>query len=101
MKRRFTKEEDLLILEHITKNHYNISNACKELAESGKIDRDYKSILTRWYYKLRFTKHCYMTVGGQYGTLNMKNVFKGKEKTHLLDKKTTLKNLKTVLNIYF
>lgn len=46
-KRRFTKEEDRLILSTVAGNPHNLSKCFREIAI--KINRDSKSIENRWY----------------------------------------------------
>ena len=49
-KRRFTKEEDSLILSTVAKNPHNLSECFREVAI--KINRGPKSIASRWYHYL-------------------------------------------------
>lgn len=49
-KRRFTKEEDSLILSTVAENPHNLSKCFREIAI--KINRDPKSIENRWYHYL-------------------------------------------------
>lgn len=50
IKRRFTKEEDNLILSTVAENPHNLSKCFREIAI--KINRDPKSIENRWYHYL-------------------------------------------------
>lgn len=49
-KRRFTKEEDSLILSTVAENPHNLSKCFREIAI--KINRNPKSIGNRWYHYL-------------------------------------------------
>lgn len=50
IKRRFTKEEDSLILSTVAENPHNLSKCFREIAI--KINRGPKSIANRWYHYL-------------------------------------------------
>nr|DAX67888.1 MAG TPA: MYB PROTO-ONCOGENE PROTEIN, TRANSCRIPTION REGULATION, MYB, C-MYB.58A [Crassvirales sp.] len=49
-RRRFTKEEDRLILSTVAKNPHNLSECFREVAT--KINRSPKCIANRWYHYL-------------------------------------------------
>ena len=71
-KKRFTKEEDLVILSEVKANPQNLSNAFR--IASKKINRSFDSISLRWYSKLRKRNaHCFVLLGKSKYLTNMKN----------------------------
>lgn len=99
---KFTPEEDELILKCVAKHSHNLTYGFEKLITSGKIkDRKVRDLLNRYYSKLRYTKPCFMLLDSKHGTNNRKNVWRGREKGALLNKKEALTNLKNFLNIYF
>ena len=77
-KRRFTKEEDSLILSTVAKNPHNLSECFREVAI--KINRSPKSIENRWYHYLSRkdsndkTNTVFITVGKKSVNYNRKTV---------------------------
>lgn len=79
-KRRFTKEEDSLILSTAAKNPHNLSECFREVAI--KINRGPKSIANRWYHCLSKkdsndkTNTVFITVGKKSVNYNRKTAMK-------------------------
>ena len=73
VKKRYTVEEDNIIINYIISNPGNIQKACKELAI--QLNRSSKAISTRWY-KLSHEKldKSFITFGKNKHACNRKNV---------------------------
>lgn len=95
---RFTKEEDALILKYASEYSHNLTYGFTKLATSGEINRDVRSITQR-YYRIRDNNYCFITMGSKTGTVNRKNVWRGRERGNLIGYKQVLKGLKKIVVI--
>lgn len=79
---KYTKQEDDIIVKHISNNMGNITKACNELAI--KLDRSSGAISVRWYTKLSKTNKCFTLFGRKTHFVNKKNEgnSKAKPKSH-------------------
>ena len=59
-KKRWTKEEDEILVQAIKANPHNLSKAFREV--SLKLERTETAINYRWYYVLKNKSVCFMTV---------------------------------------
>lgn len=71
--KRFTKDEDLVILSEVKANPQNLQNAFRDAA-CKLVGRTPVSISLRWYRNLKFKEeHCFFLVGGKSFSKNQKN----------------------------
>lgn len=82
-RRRFTKEEDLVIFSKISENPWNIKKCFQEL--SGELERSEASVRNRWYGTIsrrnadNSTNVAFMTYGKKGAGINKKNILKPKK----------------------
>lgn len=98
--RRFTNDEDLVIIGEIEKSPHNLSQAFR--AAAIKLDRDWRSIRARWYNTLRNKKGAvFFLTSGKECTVNGKNVVLIRGGCPSMGKKlfTKLKNLFSKLTL--
>ena len=78
-KRRWTNDEEQVIIAKVRRHSNNLQRAFKEAAE--EIDRTEGAVEFRWYSKLRSTEVVFMTVSAKRKTVNTKNIIQGKQDT--------------------
>lgn len=102
IKRRFTKEEDSLILSTVAENPHNLSKCFREIAI--KINRGPKSIANRWYHYLSKkdsndkTNTVFITVGKKKAFLNRKIVPEGMPEESYKVRKSLWEKLKNLFS---
>lgn len=71
--RRYTEEEDRVIISEIAETPYNLEDAFRRA--STQINRTPSAISMHWYQTLRRRNNCiFMTISGKKCTVNGKNV---------------------------
>lgn len=71
--RRYTEEEDRVIISEIAETPYNLEDAFRRA--STQINRTPSAISMHWYHTLRRRNNCiFMTISGKKCTVNGKNV---------------------------
>lgn len=78
-RKRFTDEEDQVIISKVKENPNNLLEAFRKAA--AEINRDWRVIKQHWYVKNKHQTalkdrcgHCFMTYGGKSLNINRKNV---------------------------
>lgn len=100
-RKRFTKEEDRLILSTVEKNPHNLSECFKELAI--KLNRNPKSISNRWYHYISKkdsndkTNTVFITVGKKSVNYNRKTTIKNTQQPE--KKKSSI--WRTIFKLFF
>ena len=59
-KRKWTIEEDNILVQAVKANPHNLQSTFKRVSEL--IDRTETAVEMRWYYKLKKTSNCFITV---------------------------------------
>ena len=88
--KRYSKDEDKVILKHVKENSSNLTTAFKNAGL--ELDRSPRAIAQRWYNKLSKSNDvCFMCVGHRKTTLNRKSV-------RVETTKNTIKNNESLFN---
>ena len=69
-RRRWTNEEEQVLLSQVRQNPGNLSRAFR--ATSQIIERDWRSIGQHWYHKVRHSETVFMTIGARNMSVNSK-----------------------------
>lgn len=104
-KKRWTEEEDNILVQAIKANPHNLSKVFKELYETSLSHRTYKAIQYRWYYVLNnpYNKKyvgCLFTTIGLRSRYDNKKVYNIKSNTEPVKHKVSIWNkIKSLLKI--
>ena len=74
-KRKWTNEEEQVLINQVRQHPNNLQNAFK--ATSGIIGRSAHSIEQRWYGKIRHSETVFMTISPKTKNINTKNTVQG------------------------
>ena len=97
-KRRWTKEEEEILVQAVKANPHNLAKAFKEAAE--KIGRTEESVKFRWYDKVKKASLCFVTISPNKQLKNGKNYNSelGHTNTPTKTSKTLWERIKTLFN---
>jgi hypothetical protein len=70
-RRKWTKEEEVILVQAVKANPHNLSKAFREVAE--KLDRTDRAVSHQWYNKTRINSVCFITVSQNKKLKNGKN----------------------------
>jgi hypothetical protein len=96
-KRKWTKEEEELLVKTVKANFHNLTSAFEEVANST--GRSKKAVRLHWYNKTRLTSTCFVAVSQDTKMRNSKNYVPncGHTKTPSTSNKTLWEKLKALL----
>jgi hypothetical protein len=97
-KRKWTKEEEEILVQAVKANPHNLAKAFREAAE--QLGRTEGSVEIRWYGKLKKTSLCFVTISSNKQLKNGKNYDSelGHTNTPTKTSKTLWGKIKTLFN---
>lgn len=76
-KRRWTNDEEQVIIAKVRQHSNNLQRAFEEASE--ELGRTKDAVAFRWYSKLRNTEVVFMTISAKRKSVNTKNTIQGKQ----------------------
>lgn len=89
--RRWTKDEEQVVLSHVRDNSGNLSEAFRKAAL--ELGRTKGAVGMRWYYKLRLEGQCFLTIGS--------NVYTNSKISNLSSKSIKESLFKKIIKLIF
>ena len=97
MKRNYTKwtmEEEQKLLEYVSNNPTNLSQAMRDFAEHS--NKSYQAVRVKYYKKLRQTSTCFIIATNKTAVKNTKN---GKQTKQNKVKRSLFNKIKEILKV--
>lgn len=95
-KKRWTKEEEEILVQAVKANPHNLEEAFRKVAK--ETDRTTLAIRDKWYRKIKHNSKCFITISSEKQMINGKNYTSRNSSSPVATIKTLWEKLKNLIN---